>query len=86
MGERKAMVSWKSGSTFCKEEKERRETAARERAARQVRTRKAFLLTVAREKVKKKRVKTCTGDCTRKLIPKIIDGEKGEGFNTTSFL
>jgi len=39
-----------------------------------------------RKSEKKKRLKTHTGDCTRKLFPKTINCEKGESLNTTNFL
>ena len=38
------------------------------------------------EKVWKKRAKTHTGDCTRKLLLKTIDRGKGESYNSASFL
>ena len=40
---------------------------------------------VAAEK-ERKSMKTLAGDRTRNLFPKTINGEKGEGFNTTRIL
>ena len=78
LGERRALVLQREGSPLCGEQKDRGGRVG-EWAAHWVCAR-STLLKAARWKEQK-----CAGDCTTKWFPKPLTGEKGEGFNITSF-
>ena len=85
VGERKAMKPWEIGIHFHREKTERE----RERGKVQhigIICKKRTPLECSWRERERKRAKTLSGDWTRSLSPKTIDGEEGEGFKIARVL